>query len=84
VTVLDLLLGRPPDEARAGCVGTAAGIPIFDLDALSSSAYRPQAALTLLMLLGASGIAHIVSICTSIIVLMIVYFLSPDHPGLPR
>jgi hypothetical protein len=48
MTVLDLLLGRPVDEARAECVGAAAGIPIFGLDALSSAAYGPEAALTLL------------------------------------
>ena len=42
MTVLDVLLGRPlaSDEARAECVGPAAGIPIFGLDALSSA---PQA-----------------------------------------
>src|ERR1700726_1250743 len=77
MTVLDLLLGRPlaSDEARAECVGPAAGIPIFGLDALSSAAYGPEAALTLLIPLGAAGIAYIVPISTSIIVLLtIVYF----------
>ncbi len=77
MTVLDLLLGRPlaSDEARAQCVGAAAGIPIFGLDALSSAAYGPEAALTLLIPLGAAGIAYIVPISTSIIVLLaIVYF----------
>lgn len=53
--VVDLLLGRPlaSDEARAECVGPAVGIPIFGLDALSSAAYGPEAALTLLIPLGA-------------------------------
>jgi amino acid transporter len=77
MTVLDLLLGRPlaSDEARAECVGAAAGIPIFGLDALSSAAYGPEAALTLLIPLGAAGIAYIVPISASIIVLLaIVYF----------
>src|SRR5216683_181654 len=75
--VLDLLLGRPlaSDEARAECVGPAAGIPIFGLDALSSAAYGPEAALTLLIPLGAAGIAYMVPISTSIILLLaIVYF----------
>jgi hypothetical protein len=51
MTVLDLPLGRflASDEARAECVGAAAGIPIFGLDALSSAAYSPEAALTLLI-----------------------------------
>src|ERR1700716_2450061 len=77
MTVLDLLLGRPlaSDEARAECVGPAAGIPIFVLDALSSAAYGPEAALTLLIPLGAAGVAYIVPISASIIVLLtIVYF----------
>src|SRR5215471_16882995 len=77
MTVLDLLLGKPlaSDEARAECIGTAAGIPIFGLDALSSAAYGPEAALTLLIPLGAAGIAYMVPISTSIILLLaIVYF----------
>src|SRR5260370_23942397 len=77
MTVLDLLLGRPlaSDEARAECVGPAAGIPIFGLDALSSAAYGPEAALTLLIPLGAAGIAYMVPIGASIIVLLtLVYF----------
>ena len=77
MAVLDLLLGRSlaSDEARGECVGPAAGIPIFGLDALSSAAYGPEAALTLLIPLGAAGIAYIVPISASIIVLLaIVYF----------
>jgi len=75
--LLDLLLGRPlaSDEARAEEIGAAAGISIFGLDALSSAAYGPEAALTLLIPLGAAGIGYIVPISTSIIVLLaIVYF----------
>jgi amino acid transporter len=75
--VLDLLLGRrlASDQARAEQIGAAAGIPIFGLDALSSAAYGPEAALTLLIPLGAAGIAYIVPISFSIIVLLsIVYF----------
>src|ERR1700731_1259296 len=77
MTVLDLLLGRPlaSDEARAEQIGASAGIPIFGLDALSSAAYGPEAALTLLIPLGAAGIAYMVPISASIIVLLtIVYF----------
>jgi len=77
MSLLNLLLGRPlaSDEARAECVGPAAGIPIFGLDALSSAAYGPEAALTLLIPLGAAGIAYMVPISASIIVLLtIVYF----------
>src|SRR3984893_1121586 len=75
--VLDLLLGRPlaSDEARGEQIGSWVGIPVFGLDALSSAAYGPEAALTLLIPLGAAGIAYIVPISMRIIVLLtIVYF----------
>ena len=77
MSLLDLLLGKPltSDQARAECLGAAAGIPIFGLDALSSAAYGPEAALTLLIPLGAAGIAYMVPISMSIIILLaIVYF----------
>ena len=75
--LLDLCFGKPlaASDERAEQLGTASGIPIFGLDALSSAAYGPEAALTLLIPLGAAGIAYIVPISTSIIVLLaIVYF----------
>src|SRR2546429_4710342 len=77
MSLLDLLLGKPlaSDQARAECIGVAAGIPIFGLDALSSAAYGPEAALTLLIPLGAAGIAYMIPISASINVLLaIVYF----------
>jgi amino acid transporter len=76
-SIFDLLFGRPlsSDEDAAEQVGPAAGIGIFGLDALSSAAYGPEAALTLLIPLGIAGISYIVPISASIIVLMgIVYF----------
>src|SRR5215469_2893454 len=77
MSLLDLLLGKPlaSDQARAECVGAAAGIPIFGLDALSSAAYGPEAASTLLIPLGAAGVAYMLPISASIMVLLaIVYF----------
>src|SRR6266852_6071540 len=77
MSVLDLLLGKPlaSKEARAEKIGVSAGIPIFGLDALSSAAYGPEAALTLLIPLGAAGVAYILPVSLSIIVLLaIVYF----------
>lgn len=77
MSLADLLLGRPlaSREERAERCGPGAGIPIFGLDALSSAAYGPEAALTLLIPLGAAGLASIVPISASIIVLLaIVYF----------
>jgi amino acid transporter len=75
--ILDLLFGRPlaTSEERAEHIGPIAGIPIFGLDALSSAAYGPEAALTLLIPLGMMGVPYIVPISTAIIVLLaIVYF----------
>ncbi|HEX2714731.1 MAG TPA: amino acid permease, partial [Candidatus Acidoferrales bacterium] len=74
----DLIFGKPlaTSEERAEQVGTASGIPIFGLDALSSAAYGPEAALTLLLPLGAAGIAYMVPISASIIVLLTILYFS--------
>src|SRR6201987_4323012 len=77
MTIRDILFGKPLPtwDERAEELGTSAGIPIFGLDALSSAAYGPEAALTLLIPLGAAGIAYILPVSLSIIVLLgIVYF----------
>ena len=56
-------------------VGVLAGIPMLGLDALGSAAYGPEAALTLLIPLGAAGVSYIGPISTLIIMLlMVVYF----------
>ena len=75
--ILTLLFGRPlaTSEERAEHIGPIAGIPIFGLDALSSAAYGPEAALTLLIPLGLAGVHYIVPVSGAIIVLLtIVYF----------
>jgi amino acid transporter len=75
--LLNLLLGRPlaTSDERAESIGPAAGIPIFGLDALSSAAYGPEAALTLLIPLGLLGVQQIVPISVAILILLtIVYF----------
>lgn len=77
MSLADILLGRPlaTYEERAERVGPANGIGIFGLDALSSAAYGPEAALTLLIPLGAAGLVYMMPISMSIIVLLgIVYF----------
>jgi hypothetical protein len=77
MNLADLLLGRPlaTEDENAQRIGPVKGIPIFGLDALSSAAYGPEAALTLLIPLGMAGIAYILPISISIVVLLgIVYF----------
>jgi amino acid transporter len=75
--ILNLLFGRPlaNSEERAEHIGPVAGIPIFGLDALSSAAYGPEAALTLLIPLGLLGVHYIVPVSAAIVALLaIVYF----------
>ena len=78
MTVIDLLFGKPlaTSEERGERVGPSAGIPIFGLDALSSAAYGPEAALTLLIPLGLLGIHLIVPITTAIIILLVIVYFS--------
>ena len=75
--ILDLLIGKPlaASDERAERIGPVAGIGVFGLDALSSAAYGPEAALTLLIPLGLAGIHYAVPISAAIIILLtIVYF----------
>jgi amino acid transporter len=78
MSLFDLVLGKPlaTSEERAEHIGPIAGIPIFGLDALSSAAYGPEAALTLLIPLGVGGIQHIVPISLAIIGLLAIVFFS--------
>jgi amino acid transporter len=74
---LNFLFGRPlaTSEERAEHIGPLAGIPVFGLDALSSAAYGPEAALTLLIPLGLMGVHYIVPVSAAIVALLtIVYF----------
>ena len=76
-SIQNLLFGRPlaTSEERAEHIGPVAGIPVFGLDALSSAAYGPEAALTLLVPLGMMGVHYIVPVSAAIVALLtIVYF----------
>jgi amino acid transporter len=77
VKLADIVFGRPlaTEEDKAERIGPAMGIPVFGLDALSSAAYGPEAALTLLIPLGMAGLHFMWPITICIIVLLgIVYF----------
>src|ERR1700678_2073897 len=58
--LFDVLFGRPlaSDEAHSAQIRPAVGIPIFGLDGLTSAAYGPEAAMTLLIPLGLMGVQH--------------------------
>jgi amino acid transporter len=77
-TFADLLFGRPlaTSEERAEHIGALEGVPIFGLDALSSAAYGPEAALTLLIPLGLAGVHYILPVSAAIVVLLIIVFFS--------
>jgi len=77
-SIQNLLFGRPlaTSEERAEHIGPIAGIPIFGLDALSSAAYGPEAALTLLIPLGLMGVHYIVPISAAIVGLLFIVFFS--------
>src|ERR1700726_4012978 len=78
MTIVELCLATQmaTEDKTAQRIGTAKGIPIFGLDALSSAAYGPEAALTLLIPLGTAGIVYIVPISVSIIVLLGIVYVS--------
>ncbi len=77
MSFLDRVLGKPlsTDETENQQIGPLAGVPVLGLDALSSAAYGPEAALTLLIPLGAMGLGHVGPITALICgILLIVYF----------
>ena len=77
MNLIEMLFGRPlaTEEEKAERIGPLKGIPIFGLDALSSAAYGPEAALTLLIPLGMAGSRHVWPITIGIVILLgTVYF----------
>lgn len=78
MSILDTLLGKPlassaEEEQR---IGVAAGVPILGLDALASSAYGPEAALTILMPLGTVGLVYVGPIVVIILALLTILYFS--------
>jgi amino acid transporter len=78
MNIVNLIFGKPlkTSEERAEQIGPAEGIPIFGLDALSSAAYGPEAALSLLIPLGLLGVQYIVPISAAIIALLVIVYFS--------
>src|SRR5579859_5866280 len=78
MSLLDRILGTPlaSQEEEEQKVGAAAGIPMLGLDALASSAYGPEAALTILLPLGALGLVYIGPIILVILALLAVLYFS--------
>src|SRR6202048_4127411 len=78
MNILDLVVGKPikTSDERAEQIAPAQGIPIFGLDALSSAAYVPEAALRLLIPLVLLGVRFIVPISAAIITLLVIVYFS--------
>jgi amino acid transporter len=76
--LVDAILGCPlaSDAEKRERVTSIGGVPTFGLDALSSAAYGPEAALTILMPLGAAGLAYALPIMGAIIVVLALVYLS--------
>src|ERR1700743_2066967 len=77
MSLIDAIMENPlaTSEERAEHIGVAAGIPIFGLDGLTSAAYGPEAAMTLLIPLGIGGGLYGWKIIADILILLsIVYF----------
>ncbi|WP_245287171.1 APC family permease [Bradyrhizobium elkanii] len=75
---LDLLLGRrlANREFKERKIGAFEGLPAMGLDGLGSSAYGPEAALTILIPLGAAATSFIGWVMAPIVVLLAILFAS--------
>jgi amino acid transporter len=78
MSLRDALFGKrlASHEEAEHRVGTLAAVPMLGLDALASAAYGPEAALTLLLPLGAAGLGYALPIMLLIIGLLLVVFVS--------
>jgi len=78
MAILDWLLGKRLStiEEDQQQIGPLAGIPVLGLDALSSAAYGPEAALTVLIPLGAAGLHFVAPLGALIVVVLLVVFVS--------
>jgi amino acid transporter len=75
--LMRMVLGRrlATHEQAEQKIGVASGVPAIGLDALASSSYGPEAALTILLPLGALGLVYIGPVILVILALLgILYF----------
>jgi amino acid transporter len=78
MSLRELLFGRPlrSEEQEAQKIGPVRGIPVLGLDALASASYGPEAALTVLMVLGGAAAGYIGPISAVIIAVLLVVYIS--------
>jgi amino acid transporter len=63
-------------EGEARRIGWFEGVPAMGLDGLGSSAYGPEAALAILLPLGAAGLGYIGWVIAPVIALLAILYLS--------
>jgi amino acid transporter len=78
MSLISVIFGRPlaSNEQDETKIGPVAGVPAMGLDGLTSSAYGPEAALTILLPLGAAGLAYIGPITLVILALLAILYFS--------
>jgi amino acid transporter len=78
MSLLDKILGRPlaSSEEAKEALSVATGVPVLGLDALASTAYGPEAALTILVPLGVLGLRYLPIIILAIVVKLATLYLS--------
>ena len=76
--MIDLLLGRrlANREGEEQKIGWFAAVPAMGLDGLGSSSYGPEAALTILIPLGAASLAWIGWVLAPVVLLLAILYLS--------
>jgi len=78
MSMLGALLGRPlaNREFNERQIGAFEGVPAMGLDGLGSSAYGPEAALSILIPLGAAGASYIGYVMAPILALLAILYIS--------
>lgn len=79
MSLFDVLFGKPLATSAEGDehIGVAAGVPIFGLDGLTSAAYGPEAAMTLLIPLGLWGVdRYLLPVFAAILSLLVIVYFS--------
>jgi amino acid transporter len=78
ISLLRLILGRrlANEEHAERKIGAFEGVPAMGLDGIGSSSYGPEAALTVLMPLGAAGLTYMSWVMIPILVLLLILYAS--------
>ncbi len=78
MSILDVVLGRrlASNEQDSRKIGWFEGVPAMGLDGLGSASYGPEAALTILIPLGAASLNWIGAVMAPIVALLVVLYLS--------